>query len=85
MLIDQEVARVQPICRLHLHWDHRRGWWKRTEGKVARDVLSGNDELVTSQLSGFIPTNLPSVRLQNSVFNRDPDVSKVCTVLKIGK
>lgn len=39
MLTDQEAPRVQPICQLHLHWDHRRRWWKKTEGKVARDVL----------------------------------------------
>lgn len=64
---------------------HSRGWWKRTEGKIAHDVLSGNCKLVTSQLSGSIPTNLPSFRLQNSVFNPDPDVSKGWTVLKMGK
>lgn len=57
MLTDQEAARVQPICQLHLQWDHRREWWKRTEGKVAPNILSGNDKLIISQLSGSISTN----------------------------
>ena len=52
---------------------------------ATHNVLSGSDELITSQIASSIPTNLPSVKLQDNVFSPDPDISKVWRVLKTGE
>lgn len=40
---------------------------KGPKEKETHNVLSGSDELVTSQVASSIPTNLPSVKVQNNV------------------
>lgn len=58
---------------------------KGPKEKATRDVLSGSDKPVTSQVARSIPTNLPSVKLQNNVFSPDPDVSEGWRALSMGE